>query len=336
MNWIGVVVRASDSRTMGREFNPRLHHCFISITGLGKLLSTNVHPVDPRVNGYLAKDSFYWVAPEIIVVAAMAGCQGHDMPGSTGNVLNLPQNHGLCESVLSVISDIELKSKAAIIQSLMDLNEEIVSKARDNLFVSMVAKCTEQCEVLNITGSGQPVLKLKDRRGENACMSRAEDVYDMYTYVAGIVNEIPKAPLSSQSRFPQGFSRKDSISDCNCKKCSAQIADLRVQISELKFMIREMNITREKVESYDNLCTMFMNLETSVNGLENNTSVQILDFGSTRGGPTIPPASVNLDYKKPLNERTKELGSEQRRPGETIHKNNPVTQAKVNSEVIQK
>ena len=120
---------------------------------------------------------------------------------------------------------------------------------RNNLFVSLVAKCTEQCELLNITGSGQgqPVLKLRDRRGENACTSRAEDVYDMYTYVAGIVNEIPKAPFSSQSRFPQGFTRKDSISDCNCKKCSAQIADLRVQISELKFMIREMNITREKV-----------------------------------------------------------------------------------------
>ena len=121
---------------------------------------------------------------------------------------------------------------------------------RDNLFVSLVAKCTEQCELLNITGSGQPVLKLRDRRGENACTSRAEDVYDMYTYVAGIVNEIP----SSQARFPQGFTRKDSISDCNCKKCSAQIADMRVQISELKFMIREMNITREKVENYNKCC----------------------------------------------------------------------------------
>ena len=53
-------------------------------------------------------------------------------------------------------------------------------------------------------------------------------------------------------------------------------------------------------------------------------------------GRQSSPASVNLDYKKPLNERTKELGSEQRRPGETIHKNNPVSQAKVNSEVIQK
>ena len=33
--------------------------------------NTNVHPLNPQSNGYLAKDSFYSVAPKIIVVAAM-------------------------------------------------------------------------------------------------------------------------------------------------------------------------------------------------------------------------------------------------------------------------
>ena len=38
---------------------------------LGKLLTTNVHPLNPGVNQYLPKDTFYSVAPEIIVVAAV-------------------------------------------------------------------------------------------------------------------------------------------------------------------------------------------------------------------------------------------------------------------------
>ena len=59
---------------------------------------------------------------------------------------------------------------------------------------------------MNITGSGQPVLKLEDRRGENACMSRAEDVHDMYTYVAGIVKVEGKG-------FNYGFWKKKG-----CKK----------------------------------------------------------------------------------------------------------------------
>ena len=57
----------------------------------------------------------------------------------------------------------------------------------------MVFCWVEQCDSLNIVGAGQPLLKLKEIRGENALMSRAEDVYDMpYTYVTGIVDELPK------------------------------------------------------------------------------------------------------------------------------------------------
>ena len=37
--------RAPDSGSTGCEFES--HHCFNSLTALGKLLTTNVHPVDP-------------------------------------------------------------------------------------------------------------------------------------------------------------------------------------------------------------------------------------------------------------------------------------------------
>ena len=60
--------RVSNSGSMGCEFFPRWHHCFNSLTALGKLLTTNVHP---EMNKYLAKDSVYLVAPGIVVVGAM-------------------------------------------------------------------------------------------------------------------------------------------------------------------------------------------------------------------------------------------------------------------------
>ena len=46
-------------------------YCFNALKALGKLFTTNVGPLDPGVNEYLARDSFYSVAPEMIVMAAM-------------------------------------------------------------------------------------------------------------------------------------------------------------------------------------------------------------------------------------------------------------------------
>ena len=62
--------RVSDLGSMGCEFDHRWHQGFTSLAALGKLLTTNVHSLDPGVNGYLAKDSFYSAGPGIIVVAA--------------------------------------------------------------------------------------------------------------------------------------------------------------------------------------------------------------------------------------------------------------------------
>ena len=55
VNWTGSdwrSARLSDSGYMVFEFEWR--HCFNSLTALGKLLTTNVHPLDPGVNAYLA------------------------------------------------------------------------------------------------------------------------------------------------------------------------------------------------------------------------------------------------------------------------------------------
>ena len=49
-----------------------------SLTALGKLFTTNVHPLDPGVNGYLTKDSFYSIVPGIIVMAAN-GCKCREL-----------------------------------------------------------------------------------------------------------------------------------------------------------------------------------------------------------------------------------------------------------------
>ena len=60
-----------DTGSKGCEFDSRWDHCFNLLKALGKLLSTNVHLLDPGVDGYLAQDSFNSAAPGIIVVAAM-------------------------------------------------------------------------------------------------------------------------------------------------------------------------------------------------------------------------------------------------------------------------
>ena len=43
--------------------------CLNSLMALGKLLTTNVHPLNPRVNDYLAKESFYSVVAAMGVYA---------------------------------------------------------------------------------------------------------------------------------------------------------------------------------------------------------------------------------------------------------------------------
>ena len=37
-----------------------------------------------------------------------------------------------------------------------------------------------------------PILRLKDRRGENACNARAEDVIDIYAFNCGLAKDIPR------------------------------------------------------------------------------------------------------------------------------------------------
>ena len=58
MVWIGA---------SGCEFDPFWKHRFNSLTSMGRLLTTNVHTLDPGVNGHLAKDRFYSVLPGAIV-----------------------------------------------------------------------------------------------------------------------------------------------------------------------------------------------------------------------------------------------------------------------------
>ena len=58
--WIGAVVEC--------------HHCVNSLTAWSKLLTTNVHLLDPGLNGCLTLNSNYLSAPEIIVVAAWGVC----------------------------------------------------------------------------------------------------------------------------------------------------------------------------------------------------------------------------------------------------------------------
>ena len=79
VEWIGGVDwrsgRAPDSGSTGCEFES--HHCFNSLTALGKLITTNVHPLDPG-DEWVPGLGQYLPAPEKIVVAAWGVCS----PGS--------------------------------------------------------------------------------------------------------------------------------------------------------------------------------------------------------------------------------------------------------------
>ena len=60
-----------NSEYLGCGSNPRWAHCFNSLKALGKLLAQAAYPLNPGLNGNLAKDSFYSVALGIIVLAAI-------------------------------------------------------------------------------------------------------------------------------------------------------------------------------------------------------------------------------------------------------------------------
>ena len=47
--------RVSDSGSTGCKFD----HCFNSLTAMGKLLTTNVHTLDPKMNEYLTSDILF-------------------------------------------------------------------------------------------------------------------------------------------------------------------------------------------------------------------------------------------------------------------------------------
>ena len=148
-----------------------------------------------------------------------------------------------------IIQEIKCKSRQDIIESLNCLNEEVICKTRDILFDLVVKRYEKQCISLNIGENGKPVLKMKERRGDNAQMSSIDDVYEMSAYVLGLVDEVPRGPLSSQSTVGQINSRKENLQglcECPSKKCREVVSQLQAKISELMFTIKELNITKAK------------------------------------------------------------------------------------------
>ena len=72
----GVVWRSSRALDLGSTCSKfEFHHCFNSLTALGKLLTANVHPLDPGDEWVPGLGQYiYPSALEIIVVAAWGVC----------------------------------------------------------------------------------------------------------------------------------------------------------------------------------------------------------------------------------------------------------------------
>ena len=111
---------------------------------------------------------------------------------------------GINSYIVNILSDIECKSKIDLVNDLhvLDQQEEDVALARDILFKQMVCTYENTCETLGVSKEMSPILRLKDRRGENASNAIAEDVIDIYAFNCGLANDIPRNMLSANSRLP--------------------------------------------------------------------------------------------------------------------------------------
>ena len=195
--------------------------------------------------------------------------------------------------VAQILEKVKNASRKEVLDNLLNVDEEILSSTRDILFDSVNERYNEQCDTLSLSENGRPALRLKDRRGDNAHTSRAEDVIDMYAYTKGLLSEIPKGPLSSLSKFSQPSQRKDSSTDCPNRKCKEMIAHLQAKVSELSFALEDLNLTKEKVEKYDDLCRRFEETIFKVDRLESkycnhdNHNVVVCEVGRTSSNPTM-------------------------------------------------
>ena len=64
-------------------------------------------------------------------------------------------------------------------------------------------------------------------------MSRIDDVYEMLAYVLGFVDEVPRGPLSVQSKVGELISRKENLHglcEYPSKKCREFVSELQAEI----------------------------------------------------------------------------------------------------------
>ena len=119
---------------------------------------------------------------------------------------------------------------------------------------------------LSINKEYIPVLKLKDRRGDNAPASRAEDLYDIYVYTSGLTENIPRNVLSTNTRLPdlKEIQTNANMEMCSNTKCQSLFADLKARICEIQMKMSDIDMVRSEVESIRIYCDIIKKLEVRI------------------------------------------------------------------------
>ena len=178
---------------------------------------------------------------------------------------------------------------------LLDQQEEDVALARDILFKQMVCTYENTCETLGVSKEMSSILRLKDRRGENACNARAEDVIDIYAFNCGLVKDIPRNVLSANSRLLNLSEMQDT--SCNNQRYMKMYAELKAKVCEMQIQLADLETYKCEIENIQLCSDIVRQLESRVLKLErenmylkNRVTLLLRDgqFNSNNeGDPTI-------------------------------------------------
>ena len=159
--------------------------------------------------------------------------------------------------------------------NLLEYYQLEIQVPRDIFLKRLVSKYESHCESLSINKEYIPVLKLKDRRGDSATASRAEDLYDIYVYTSGLTENIPRNVLSTNTRLPD---LKEIQTNANMEmgsntKCQSLYAHLKARICKIQMKMSDIDMVRFEVESIRIYCDIIKKLEDRIELPERTTNI---------------------------------------------------------------
>ena len=184
-------------------------------------------------------------------------------------------------AIVRVLQNVDTNTKADTVEALVDAIDadiEDLQAARHIIFKHAYNRYEKQSELVENTSSIIPKSKwtMKNRRGQNAPLALAKDIYALYVFACGAVNVFPSDILSGRNTKTELEINKVEINDKLSKSSlNASIStNQSTSLSESTSCLRELPQLAESESTVQ--CTLVESstqTETDLSELEGNDTI---------------------------------------------------------------